>query len=36
MNFDLALGRVRDELSQQRKTGRAFVANPSELELVQI
>jgi Reverse transcriptase (RNA-dependent DNA polymerase) len=36
MNFDLALGRVRDELSQQRKTGRAFVANPGELDMVEL
>lgn len=36
MNFDLALGRVRDELSQQRKTGRAFVSNPGELQLVEL
>jgi hypothetical protein len=36
MNFDLAFGRVRDELSQQRKTGRSFVPNPGELELAEL
>lgn len=35
-NFDLAFRRVVDELAQQRKTGRAFVANPSERELVEL
>ncbi|MGC1164870.1 MAG: RNA-directed DNA polymerase [Solirubrobacterales bacterium] len=36
MNFDLAFKRVVDELTQQRKTGRAFVTNPYELELVEL
>ena len=36
MNFDLAFKRVVDELAQQRKTGRAFVANPGERELVEL
>ena len=36
MNFDLAYRRVVDELAQQRKTGRSFVANPYEQELAEL
>lgn len=36
LNFDLAYKRVRDELKDQRTTGRAFIANPFEQELVEL
>jgi hypothetical protein len=36
MNFALAYKRVSDELSHQRKTGRAFVANPGEQKLAEL
>lgn len=36
LNFTLAFRRVADELTHQRKTGRAFVANPGELELAEL
>jgi Reverse transcriptase (RNA-dependent DNA polymerase) len=36
LNLDLAFRRVRDELVEQPKSGRAFVANPFELALAEV
>ena len=36
LNFELAYRRVQDELSDQRKSARAFVLNPYEQELVEL
>lgn len=36
LNFELAYKRVADELADQRVSGRAFVANPFEQELVEV
>src|SRR3954469_11846016 len=35
LNFDLAYARVRDELNDQPRSGRAFVENPFERELLE-
>jgi hypothetical protein len=36
LNFELAYKRVSDEITDQRKTGRAFVTTPFERELVEV